>query len=343
MPRRRPLRRRRTGADPAQHLRRTGQRRRLDPHDDPQLAGTGLGLYRQPGRFGRGAHRDRGRAYLHASGRQYRRSLGRGPERQADARQVPELHARDDARDGRSARQGDRTHRRRRHPLALAARPAGRRGDGRAHGGRQHDRRGARLHRVGSVGTPLQRRDGLHRGRSACTGRRTAVHAARIHPHAARPPAGLADEPGGAGHFRDDDRRRHLFRAANPRHRLRAGGGDPRGGALFRAALHRGCRAKLGADPLYHRAGAVGRRDFRAAGLRHRGRRGGYRGGDRPLVRGDRQRPAAPPLHGRTDARVAAEAGAGGDHRRFGGAGRGHRPGTPLSHGPFAAAKKRWC
>ena len=66
--------------------------------------------------------------------------------------------------------------------LALAARPAGRRGDGRAHGGRQHDRRGARLHRVGSVGTPLQRRDGLHRGRSACTGRRTAVHAARIHP-----------------------------------------------------------------------------------------------------------------------------------------------------------------
>lgn len=148
-PRRRPLRRRRTGADPAQHLRRTGQRRRLDPHDDPQFAGTGLGLYRQPGRFGRGAHRDRGRAYLHASGRQYRRSLGRGPERQADARQVPELHARDDARDGRSARQGDRTHRRRRHPLALAARPAGRRGDGRAHGGRQHDRRGARLHRVG--------------------------------------------------------------------------------------------------------------------------------------------------------------------------------------------------
>lgn len=135
-------------------------------------------------------------------------------------------------------------------------------------------RRGARLHRVGSVGTPLQRRDGLHRGRSACTGRRTAVHAARIHPHAARPPAGMADEPGGAGHFRDDDRRRHLFRAANPRHRLRAGGGDPRGGALFRAALHRGCRAKLGADPLYHRAGAVGRRDFRAAGLRHRGRRG---------------------------------------------------------------------
>ena len=74
--------------------------------------------------------------------------------------------------------------------------------------------------------------------------------------------------------------------------------------------------------------------------LRHRGRRGDYRGGDRPLVRGDRQRPAAPPLHGRTDARVAAEAGAGGDHRRFGGAGRGHRPGTPLSHGPFAAAKK---
>ena len=26
-----------------------------------------------------------------------------------------------------------------------------------------------RLHRVGSVGTPLQRRDGLHRGRSACS------------------------------------------------------------------------------------------------------------------------------------------------------------------------------
>lgn len=42
--------------------------------------------------------------------------------------------------------------------------------------------RGARLHRVGSVGTPLQRRDGLHRGRSACTGRRTAVHAARYTP-----------------------------------------------------------------------------------------------------------------------------------------------------------------
>lgn len=93
------------------------------------------------------------------------------------------------------------------------------------------------------------------------------------------------------------------FELQTPGHRLRAGGGDPRGGALFRAALHRGCRAKLGADPLYHRAGAVGRRDFRAAGLRHRGRRGDYRGGDRPLVRGDRQRPAAPPLHGRTDAR----------------------------------------
>lgn len=47
------------------------------------------------------------------------------------------------------------------------------------------------------------------------------------------------------------------------------------GAVLYFAPLYiEGVAAKLGTDPLYHRAGAVGRRDFRAAGLRHRGRRG---------------------------------------------------------------------
>ena len=111
----------RPGGYPNEYVRRSRRGGRFDPHDAAQFPDSGMGVDRQPGRFGRRVDRAGGRSHLHSSGRQYRRRVGGRSAGAADAGQVPEFHARDNAVDGRSPRQGRGAGRRNGYRLALAA------------------------------------------------------------------------------------------------------------------------------------------------------------------------------------------------------------------------------
>ena len=166
---------RRCGADSNEYVRRSGRRGRLGAHGVARKPDPGLGLDRQSGRFGRSVDRAGCRQHLHASRRIDRGRLGRGPVGQADARQVPKLHAGYDACDGRVPREGDRADRRRGYRLALAPRSVRGRGDGGSERGRQRDAPRVDADGRRSRAEAFQRGQRLVGGRGVAAGRRRTI------------------------------------------------------------------------------------------------------------------------------------------------------------------------